>query len=306
MMADLLTRLPQDRKIYIHIDGAAKNTKFEVQETVRVAFEYKSKCPSGLIEIFHQRNNLGNLGSFRAAMEWVFSSEEEIIFLEDDIRFTSAFFPYMDWSLSNFRESSRIFHINGLSFLDIIPGRHRLFESYSCRSWGFGTWKRSWELYMQLPPLPIDPEKVLSAPIFDKVELTESFREKWIDRFTRLNRGTDTYDLGWNYTAWINSLYALSPRHTYTTNIGFDSRSLHTKYKPKALRTPEKMNSQSFKSYNSPVIPFPSYYDAYSDFLEWRTPGINSGSATYLNSIFEFAKRLNRLHNSGNKSRLEN
>lgn len=298
LLAELLTCLPQDRRIYIHIDGATKNTMFDVQETVRVAYEYKLRYPSGLINLLHQDRNLGNLGSFKASMEWVFSEEEELILLEDDIRFTNSFFQYMDWSLSKFKESSRIFHINGLSFLDAIPGRHRLFESYSCRPWGFGTWKRSWKLYKQSPPIPINPESVLSAPIFDNVELTESFRRKWVDRFARYNDGTDTYDLSWNYTAWINSLYALSPRRTYTTNIGFDSRSLHTKHKPKALRNLKKMSSRPFKLYDGPVIPFPSYYDGYSDFLEWRTPGINSGSAKYLNNLFEFARKLKRLHNS--------
>ena len=256
MLSQLLSSLPLDRRIFIHIDGASDATNADVQETRRVASLYKANNPTGSVMLLFQDTNLGNLGSFKSALHWVFSTEDRLILLEDDIRFTDSLFQFMDWALEKYQDSNRIFHINGLSVINSFPGRNRLFESYSCKPWGFGTWKISWELYNSTKPIE-DPKDLFSLPIFTGVNLTDTFKRKWVDRFIRLNNGTDTYDLSWNYAAWANNACALGPRFTFTTNVGFDSRSLHTKIKPNFLRFGKKLKTQNVNFDNSRVIPFP-------------------------------------------------
>jgi hypothetical protein len=285
MLSDLLSDLPLNRRIYVHVDGAIDQTTIDVEKTKHVAKTFKAKNPSVSIKLLFQEKNLGNIGSFKSAMHWVFSLEDRIIMLEDDIRFNDAFFNFMDWTLENYKDSKRIFHINGLSVISFLPGKNRLFESYSCKPWGFGTWKTSWELYNQTTPLE-DPKKLFLAPLFAGVNLTETFKSKWWDRFIRLNKGTDTYDLGWNYAAWANNACALAPRFTYTTNIGFDSRSLHTSIKPTFLRLSKKLRTRNTDFTDTQIVPFPSYYDAYSDFIEWGVPGIRKGSVRFLAWIY--------------------
>lgn len=287
MLYDLLNDLPLNRRIYIHIDGAKGQNQLEVEKTKHVASTFKAKNPSVSINLLFQEKNLGNIGSFESAMHWVFSLENRVIILEDDIRFNDSFFTFMDWALENYKDSKRIFHVNGLSVISFLPGRNRLFESYSCRPWGFGTWKTSWELYKQTTLLE-DPKKLFLSPLFAQVNLTKTFKVKWWDRFIRLKNGTDTYDLGWNYAAWANNACALSPRFTYTTNIGFDSRSLHTSVKPTFLRLNKKLQTQDRGFMNCKVVSFPSYYDAYSDFIEWGVPGIRKGSVSFLIWIYKF------------------
>ena len=288
MLDDLLSNLPLNRRIYIHVDGAVDQSTIEVEKTKHVASTFKAKNPSVPISLLFQEKNLGNIGSFESAMQWVFSLEDRIILLEDDIRFNDSFFKFMDWALENHKDSKRIFHVNGLSVISFLPGRNRLFESYSCKPWGFGTWKTSWELYSRTTPLE-DPKKLFLSPLFTSVNLTETFENKWWDRFIRLKNGTDTYDLGWNYAAWANNACALAPRFTYTTNIGFDSRSLHTSIKPTFLRLSKKLQTQDADFTNSQIVPFPSYYDAYSDFIEWGVPGIREGSVRFLIWMYKLA-----------------
>ena len=280
-LEDLLYSLPTDRNIYIHIDGPRQSSELEVAITNDVAYKFKNTNHSRSIHILSQPMNLGNLGSFLAAMQWAFAREDRLILLDDDVRFSESFFPFMDWALEKFQNLDHIFQINGLSFLDRLPGRNRLFESYSCRAWGFGTWKSRWELY-KVTNLPTDPSVILQLPIFSGVHMTDSFKQKWLDRFDRLSKGTDTYDLGWNYAAWKNGACALAPRFTFTTNIGFDSRSLHTTIKPRGLRSPEKIKSRRMKYKEVSTVPFPSFYDAYSDFIEWGIPGIKKGALANL------------------------
>ena len=293
MLSQLLSSLPLDRRIFIHIDGASDATNADVQETRRVASLYKANNPTGSVMLLFQDTNLGNLGSFKSALHWVFSTEDRLILLEDDIRFTDSLFQFMDWALEKYQDSNRIFHINGLSVINSFPGRNRLFESYSCKPWGFGTWKISWELYNSTKPIE-DPKDLFSLPIFTGVNLTDTFKRKWVDRFIRLNNGTDTYDLSWNYAAWANNACALGPRFTFTTNVGFDSRSLHTKIKPNFLRFGKKLKTQNVNFDNHHLVPFPSYYDAYSDFLEWGVPGISKGSVRFFIIIFKLATKVKR------------
>lgn len=297
LLSGLLSKLPLDRRIYIHVDGARDQTTIDVQKTRRIASLFKSNNATASINLLFQEKNLGNIGSFKAAMNWVFSLEDRIILIEDDIRFNDNFFEFMDWSLENFKHSKRIFHVNGLSVISFIPGRNRLFESYSCKPWGFGTWKTSWELYNKTKPLE-DPKELFSAPLFTNVNLTETFKIKWLDRFVRLQNGTDTYDLGWNYAAWANNSCALAPRFTFTTNIGFDSRSLHTRIKPTFLRLSKGLKNRKVSFANTQIVTFPSYYDAYSDFIEWKAPGIRKGSIRifiWIHMLFVKAKKTFRV-----------
>jgi hypothetical protein len=291
MLENLLKLLPSGRKVYIHIDGPDCETTSDVEKSRNVALNYQKSSNGNQVQINFQVFNLGNLSSFRAAMEWVFTSETQIIFLEEDIRFNINFFLYMDWALEKFQQEDRVFQINGFSVLDIFPTRNKLYETYNCRPWGFGTWKNRWDIYTKTS-IPSNSEEIFQAPIFHNVNLTNSFRSKWVDRFNRLKLGNDTYDLGWNYAAWINGSYAISQRRTLTTNIGFDSRSLHTRIRPNFLRTHSAIRFRSFGKKNLKLTLFPSYFDSYSDFIEWKIPGLNHGSARFFILIYDLLVRI--------------
>ena len=288
---DLLNLIPVDRKIYIHIDGPRKDTDLEVRSTIQVAREFQSQNPTTLIRVLSQNENLGNRLAFQAAMDWVFELEDSLIILEDDIRFNSDFFTFMDWALTRFKSQKRVFHINGISTLDKIPGRNRLFESYGLWPWGFATWKDRWQLHeRQTPKLTV--EDLRKLPIFEGVRLSRYFEEKWLERFDRLARGTDTYDIGWNYSSWKNNAVAIQPRFTFTTNIGFDHRSLHTRIRPFFIREKGKIkdNRKSFDQLK--IIKFPNCFDAYSDFIQWKAPGISLGGTRLLIPLYYFLRSI--------------
>lgn len=294
LLREILGVLPTDRSIYIHIDGPKVDTFLDVEECRKVAQDYANQSIKGSVQILAQSVNLGNRGSFHASFEWIFSVEDRVIVLEDDIRFSPDFFAFMDWALSKFENQHRVFHINGISMIDFLPGRNGLYESYSLKPWGFGTWKSRWDKYLQINQNV--PTKSLDfLTIFDNVNLTQSFKDKWNDRLRRIDDDLDTYDVGWNYCAWSYNSIAISPRFTFTTNIGFDSRALHTKIKPLILRRPEKIKERRYDFDSVEVTPFPSFYDAYSDFLEWKVPGINQGSVRVFIFIYKVLVKLKRL-----------
>ena len=290
-LLELLSKIPKDRNIYIHIDGPKDETALEVNMTHSVARNFQNQNLPKPIQVYLQEKNLGNRLAFQDAMDWAFDLEDRLIVLEEDIRFNDEFFSFMDWSLNEYETQKNIFHINGLSTLDLFPGRTRLFESYGLWCWGFATWRDRWLLHERTTPA-LDIHGLKSLPVFHDVSMSKFFEEKWIERFTRLKNGTDTYDVGWNYSAWKNNAYALQPRFTFTTNIGFDDRSLHTRIRPFFLRTPQNLRNRGYFFGNIELLKFPNYFDAYSDIVQWRAPGLILGKTKIFSTAYYFLRRL--------------
>ena len=60
MLDDLLSNLPLNRRIYIHVDGAVDQSTIEVEKTKHVASTFKAKNPSASISLLFQEKNLGD------------------------------------------------------------------------------------------------------------------------------------------------------------------------------------------------------------------------------------------------------
>lgn len=58
------------------------------------------------------------------------------------------------------------------------------------------------------------------------------------------------------------------------------------------LRFGQKFKTQKLNFYDGHVVPFPSYYDAYSDFLERGVPGISNESVRFFIQIYNLAKNI--------------
>jgi hypothetical protein len=293
-LAEILSALPLDRKIYVHIDGPNVGNQSEVENCLNVSRIFSLNNPTVPIEIKFQNHNLGNKKAFIAATSWAFGSESQLIILEDDIRFSNSFFPFMDWALEKFKYNKRVFQINGFSVLDKIPGRDRLFESMNCFPWGWGTWRDRW-VKLDLNNRGLNTAGFRDYPIFGEVKRSQEFDIKWADRFQRVNAGLDTYDYELNATVWSFNMVAISPRFTFTTNIGFDKRSLHTFRRPKYLRRVEEIHERQFDYQGGKVVSFPSSYDAYSDLLVYGHPGIIVGSARFIIYIYNIFKRFRKV-----------
>ena len=282
MLAELLEVLPNDRLIYIHVDGAKVGDEFKVEITKNIAQDF-ARRHEGRVFLHCQDKNLGNRGSFDFALDWIYEFEERVILLEEDIRFNETFFSFMDWALARFESDSKIFAVNGFSSLGTLPGPNRVFYSYTLRPWGFGTWKSRWEIYKKIEmPSVLSPE-LFTLPIFDGVTVTEHFKTRWLCRFERSMNQTDTYDYPWIYAAWTYGSFHLAPYKTFTTNIGYDNDSLHTFTKPFFVRSLSSLKSYSIEGLkHKRLIKHLGFYDVTSDLFETKSLGLVSGRSQFL------------------------
>ena len=226
-----------NRSTYIWIDGAKSKNDFAAIETQKVIREHVENIRTVDINLQVNPNNLGCGKSLPLAVDWVLSKHSRIIVLEDDIRFTSEFFNYMDWALEKFEANQEIFHINGWTPLsgsdtEIL----RFYKSRQVFGWGWATWVNRWkkkdlQLKSYAKEVPIR-----SLPTLLNYRLNTTFERHWKTKMERCLEGLDAWDYQWQYSIWLNGGKSISPTSSFTFNIGFDDRATHTKTPPANLK----------------------------------------------------------------------
>jgi hypothetical protein len=229
---DLLSQLLKNknlvgRDIYISIDGP--RNKFDdakVRECQEIVLQFTKKNPKSKFQ-FHLKN-LGCKYAVSGAIEWAFNYEKELIIIEDDIEPGKNFFKWMDENLEKFKESEKIWQINGWSPLSRMPYStfpHLTRYSYI---WGWATWKNRWEKY-DLELKKWDSNLIISVPSIEKTEISSEFIEYWEFEIRNCLKGFDSWDTQWLFSMWLDGSLALSPGKTLSRNQGFAKSATHTK-----------------------------------------------------------------------------
>lgn len=178
-------------------------------------------------QCFRDRN-LGCKQAVSSAIRWFFEEVEEGIILEDDCVPNNSFFSFCDAMLEHYRHDSSIMHVAGTNYQF---GRRRGPASYYFSRyphiWGWGTWRRAWNLY--------DLEMSDYAHFKASGELTKIIsnpweRQFWLQPFDMCyDNRIDTWDYQWTYTLFKNRGLAVMPTVNLVSNIGFGSEATHTK-----------------------------------------------------------------------------
>jgi 2-polyprenyl-3-methyl-5-hydroxy-6-metoxy-1,4-benzoquinol methylase len=133
-------------RLYIFSDGPKGETDArgvrEVRNLIR-SIEWISA------EIVERPVNHGVRESMLLGLELVFSKEDRVIVVEDDISVAPEFCAFMDACLHHYRDTDRVAGVTGLRY----PFTRDVFRDYPYdvffsprfSSWGWGTWKRWWE-----------------------------------------------------------------------------------------------------------------------------------------------------------------
>jgi hypothetical protein len=172
--------------------------------------------------------NLGCKNRMSSGLDWVFSTVEEAILLEDDCLPHPDFFPYCETLLERYRHDERIMTISGVNFQN---GRQRGDGSYFfaryCHVWGWASWRRAWQHYdVAMASFPAFVEQDVLARIFPDPRM----QRHWLGLFRSAYEGrVDTWDYQWVYALWSQNGLAIMPNVNLVTNIGFSDSATHTK-----------------------------------------------------------------------------
>lgn len=228
MVKELLASIPNNRKVYIFLDGPTSSNKKRIAETRLVIEDYIGLPENAEREIsarFKDRN-LGPRLAFVEAISWAFVDSEYLIILEEDIRFSPQFFPYMDWCLERFKDNQRIGQINGFSPINIPLLKNYLFETQNAYCWGWGTWKDRW-CDNQID-IASNLESVTDTKSLSKFKIGVGYSNLWQERINRVRSGFDTWDFQWNLSLLERGSFAVSPFF-----LSFKYRNRHRSHKHK-------------------------------------------------------------------------
>lgn len=134
--------------IYVFADGPRDDN--DALDTKKVREVIDQIDWTSVIKIYN-KNNKGLSQSIREGLDYVFSKHERAIVLEDDVYVAPRFYEYMKTCLNKYQNNSRIAGITGLRYpfprknLDLQPYDGFITPRFS--SWGWGTWRSTWETF---------------------------------------------------------------------------------------------------------------------------------------------------------------
>lgn len=234
-------------KIFIAADGPRTNKHGEdglCKKTRTEALSIDWPCK---IETLFRGENLGCKLAVSSAITWFFENVDEGIILEDDCIPNRSFFTFCELMLNKYRNNSDIMHINGTNFqFGVIRGNSSYYFSRCAQVWGWATWRRAWNKY---DITMNDLDDFISNKQTDNLFHNKEISKYWNSLFKHIKKhNINTWDAQWVYSIMKNGGLTICPNINLIENIGFDSKSTHTK----EIDTNTKQKTEEFKEIINP------------------------------------------------------
>jgi hypothetical protein len=218
-------RKAKPQKLYISADGPRLGNPDDARKCLlvrEIVSDIDWQC--NVKTLFHEENNGCSMAG-KKAFDWVFSMEDEMIQLEDDVLPTQSFFWFMQEMLEKYKDDKRVCYICAENY-GINSGDATYFFSQYGGSWGWGTWKRVYELWeYKLESL----EETINTPQFRNSFLSNFQYNYWKRNFIEWKyKGGNTYDLQTIYLIHKENLVNVVPNINLVTNIGWDDEATNT------------------------------------------------------------------------------
>lgn len=134
------------KKLYIFADGLKIEEHRKRFEELRNLIHSIDWCETEIVE---SDSNKGLADSIVYGVGYVLERHERIIVLEDDCVPASDFVAFMEKCFDKYESNEKVMCVSGYSYPIDIPKDYKydIYFSYRGCSWGWGTWKRSWNKF---------------------------------------------------------------------------------------------------------------------------------------------------------------
>jgi Glycosyl transferase family 2 len=214
--------LASDSELFVFSDGPRTDADGEKVESLRSYLKTIKGFKS--VTVVEREKNLGCAQSIITGVTEIVNRYGWIIVVEDDIVTAPFFLRYMNEALEFYRDEEKVVCIHGYLY----PVRKKLPETFFLRGadiWGWGTWKRGWNLYEP------DGKKLLTE--LRERNLTREFNFDDSFDFTQMlerqgEGSIDTWDIQWYASAFLLGKLTLYPGRSLVRNIGTDNSGTHS------------------------------------------------------------------------------
>ncbi len=215
--------LASESHVYIYSDGA--KTK-EDEEAVKAVRQYlKGVTGFKKIQVCEREKNFGLSQSIMHGVGEIINKYGKVIVLEDDIVTSKYFLKFINDGLHYYENEEKVGFVSGY----VYPVKGKLPDSFFLQgtdTWGWGTWKRSWDLYHS------DGKKIMAdlkkEKLIDKMNFNGAYpySEMMEDQ---LKKETPAWDIIIYAQAILYNKLTLFPGKSLVQNIGHDNSGTHCK-----------------------------------------------------------------------------
>lgn len=176
--------------------------------------------------------NLGCKDGVIGAIDWVLQREDRVIVLEDDCFPSSDFLPFCELMLEMYKSDEEIAMVSGTNDIskELIshPGCPDFLFDVFGSTWGWATWKRSWEGLDRDASRLSNPENItLLDPVSNRYAALTS---PILSGLKSVAEGAlDTWDFQWAVSRLLAGQLTIVPRQNLIVNRGFGPHATHTK-----------------------------------------------------------------------------
>jgi hypothetical protein len=213
--------LSKESDLFIFSDGPKTDSQTDKVMSVRRYIQQIDGFKS--ITIFERDTNFGLALSIIDGVTSVVNQYGRVIVLEDDLVTSPYFLNYMNDALDLYANDNAVISVHGY----IYPVASQLPETFFIRGadcWGWGTWKRGWDLFEE------DGQKLLLE--LKKRKLSKAFdfngKAKYCQMLQDQIAGkNDSWAVRWYASAFLKNKLTLYPGKSLVHNIGIDGSGTH-------------------------------------------------------------------------------
>jgi hypothetical protein len=217
--------LAKDSDLYIFSDGEKKEGDKKKVNQIRIYLKSIDGFKS--ITISESSTNKGLANSIISGVSEIMTFSDRVIVLEDDLITTPNFLTFMNSSLDEYQNKSKVFSISGFSFDFGMESKSQeeTYFLYRGWPWGWAIWKDRWT--------DIDWD-VSDYDTFEKdKKLKKKFSQLGSDVNNMLKRqmegSLDSWAIRWSYHQFKVNGITLFPLYSKVYNDGWDDHATHTK-----------------------------------------------------------------------------
>lgn len=215
-------RAVKPTRMFVACDGPNPDRPGEAAKvrSTRELIEREIDWPCSL-ELKYSDTYQGCRASISSAITWFFDQVYEGIILEDDCIPHIDFFRYCSDLLECYRNDTRVFSICGSNFQQShVRGDASYYFSIHADSWGWATWRRSWQLYAKAEK---DWTYFRDSCAISNVLLIPAERKYWVNNINNMftEHSIDSWFYQWLLAGWMNNALSIWPNTNLISNIGF-------------------------------------------------------------------------------------
>lgn len=223
-----LNTLSRESTLYVYSDGPKSGDSDQIIkqiEEVRMLVKSKDWCKH--VHLINRKTNLGLAQNIVSGVTEVVGKYGRVIVLEDDIITSNGFLTYMNHSLSLYQHEEKVMHVSGYWFpLEESKNLKQNFFYQVPSCWGWGTWKRAWDNYIEDADLLYDNLKDSGKLEAFKISKYADFEEQLLMNITGEKK---TWAIKWYASTFLKGGINLHPNHSFVNNIGHDGSGVNSR-----------------------------------------------------------------------------